>query len=598
MRCGYPRPVQKSFFRRGMPLFFCCMADLQAQLDKIRSGKIWNWCVRHPCWALAVLSMVTLAPFLAKPFNIDDPCYVWSAKQILAHPTAPYSFSVNWNGTPQPMWIVTQNPPLDCYLIALAAWLFGGNEAGIHLFFLLPVIAVVLGTFRLAGNFCRSPAFAAGMTLFMPAFLVSSTTVMCDVPMLAWWIWAVVFWVEGTSQNKTLKLVAAGSLMALAAMTKYNAVCLIPLLAAYSLVSGRWSWRWLLCLLIPIATIAAYQIITQKLYGFALLSQASAYAGTARSTFHFSAINSCQTALTFIGGCFAPAVFLLPFLAGGRTRSWLMAGSVGFAAMMVFNGPIQESYVTIPAGQKFIVGLQIIFWMAGGNLLLALAVREVWRQRDATACLLTFWILGIFLFAAFFNWTVNARTLLPMTPAVAILLTRCLERQFSVGGAEKTFPSPVSAVFVLGAMLAILLAHADFSQAVAVRSTARAVTARYGTGAGTLWFDGNWGYQYYMEQGGASGVDIKQPQLKAGDILALPLNNSVLRQPDPERATLQDAITAPGDAWFTTMSATCGAGFYAATHGPLPFALGRIPPECVCVFAIHEPRLAPVSKSR
>ena len=40
------------------------------------------------------------------------------------------------------------------------------------------------------------------------------------------------------------------------------------------------------------------------------------------------------------------------------------------------------------------------------------------------------WVIGTFLFAAFLNWTVNARSLLPLTPAVAILMTRRLEQNY------------------------------------------------------------------------------------------------------------------------------------------------------------------------
>ena len=39
---------------------------------------------------------------------------------------------------------------------------------------------------------------------------------MCDVLMLACWVWAVAFWVEGLDQNRAIKIFAAGLLVALA----------------------------------------------------------------------------------------------------------------------------------------------------------------------------------------------------------------------------------------------------------------------------------------------------------------------------------------------------------------------------------------------
>jgi 4-amino-4-deoxy-L-arabinose transferase-like glycosyltransferase len=171
------------------------------------SGKEWlnkfcRWFVLHPYWALTLAVLAALAPFLAKPFNIDDPFYIWTALQIQAHPTDPFGFNVEWGWTALPMWKVTGNPPLASYYLAAGAGIFGWGEIALHFVFLLPALAVVLGTHRLARNFCSQPMLAALATLFTPVFLVSSLTVMCDVPMLAFWIWTVVFWVEGMEQKK------------------------------------------------------------------------------------------------------------------------------------------------------------------------------------------------------------------------------------------------------------------------------------------------------------------------------------------------------------------------------------------------------------
>jgi hypothetical protein len=76
----------------------------------------------HPNWTLTFITFAVLAPFLAKPFNIDDPLFIWVAKNIQAHPLNPYGFNVNWFGTVTPMWLATENPPVACYYIA-----FGGD---------------------------------------------------------------------------------------------------------------------------------------------------------------------------------------------------------------------------------------------------------------------------------------------------------------------------------------------------------------------------------------------------------------------------------------------------------------------------------------
>ena len=174
-------------------------------------GRIRAWGAAHPAAALALAVFLALGPFLAKPFNMDDPLFIWTARQIHAHPFNPYGFDVNWYGTSAPMWSVTENPPLAGYYMALAAGILGWSETALHLAFLLPALAVVLGTHRLARRFCDRPMLAALAVLCAPVFLVSSATVMCDVLMLAFWIWAVVFWVEGLEGNDFWRLSAAGS---------------------------------------------------------------------------------------------------------------------------------------------------------------------------------------------------------------------------------------------------------------------------------------------------------------------------------------------------------------------------------------------------
>ncbi len=66
------------------------------------------------------------------------------------------------------MWRVTENPPLASYYLALAAGIFGWSEIALHFAFLLPALAVILGTHRLARHFCQ-PTHAGGAGHFVHA---------------------------------------------------------------------------------------------------------------------------------------------------------------------------------------------------------------------------------------------------------------------------------------------------------------------------------------------------------------------------------------------------------------------------------------------
>jgi 4-amino-4-deoxy-L-arabinose transferase-like glycosyltransferase len=544
--------------------------------------KIRNWLAGHPYFALTLAVFAALGPFLAKPFNIDDPLFIWVAQQIQVHPGNPFGFEMNWYGMVGPMWIATENPPLSSYYIALSAAVLGWSELALHSAFLLPALAVVLGTYRLARRFCEWPALAALATLVSPVFLVSGTTVMCDVMMLAFWIWAVVFWVEGMERDNFRQLSAAGLLIALAVMTKFFGVCLIPLLFAYSVIEKRRPGRWLACLLIPLVVICAYQWATRALYGRALLSDAMDYASSARGVIGVSRLVNGLTALTFTGGCLVVGVFFMPLL--WRTRALLMfaASAIFIAVAVYYEKGMLRAVNPLAGAPRAFEEVQTVFWAVGGVSVLAVAFADFWKRRDAGSALLGLWLLGTFSFTAFFNWTVNGRSILPMAPAMGILLARRLGETTLAG--RELWTRGVTVGLAASAALAFFVAQSDFLLAIAVRQSARETLAKYGGDRTAFWYEGHWGFQYYLDRMGAALVDSKHPALKAGDMLAMPVHNAYFSPPKPETADLCDIISVQGPSRLTTWSEDVGAGFYSSVVGPLPFAFGQVPPERVLVY--------------
>jgi 4-amino-4-deoxy-L-arabinose transferase-like glycosyltransferase len=494
------------------------------------------------------------------------------------------------------MWWVTQNPPLASYYLALAAGFLGWSEVALHFAFLLPAVAAIFGTYRLARRFCHSPMLVALATLFTPVFLVSSTTVMCDVMMLAFWVWAAAFWLEGLEENCSGKLFAAGVLIALAALTKYFGACLIPLLAACSVIGKRRFQQWAPPLLIPLAALCAYQWVTKALYGHALLSEATDYAKYAKGFFGVSGIASGLTALTFTGGCLAVVTLLAPRLWRMRVLALFGGGTVLVAAANYLSESLLKKTGAIQNVPPMFVEFQIIFWAVGGLGVLALALADVFGRRDAPSWLLALWVLGTFLFAAFFNWTVNGRSILPMAPAVGILLARRLEQRVLTG--RKTYPRSAAICLAAGATLALLVTRADFCLALAVRQSAQQACVKHGREPGTLWYQGHWGFQFYMNAMGTIPLDIRHSALKPGDTLVVPENNTSLFPVNSETAVLKETIAVPGPRWLTTWSTPTGAGFFAAAEGPLPFAFGHVPPEKVFVYVLKSPAQTSTQKPK
>jgi len=555
--------------------------------------KTRRWVAAHPNWALALVTVAALAPFLAKPFNIDDPLFIWVARQIYSHPANPYGFGVNWAQTVLPMWNATENPPLACYYLALGAGLFGWSEIGLHVAFLPPALAVVLGTHRLAGHFCKRPMLAALAMLFTPVFLVSSLTVMCDMLMLAFWIWAAVLWVEGMERDDFGRLAISGLFIAAAALTKYYGACLIPLLCTYGLLCKRRPGRWMSYLLIPLATLYVYQVSTRALYGHNLLFRAMEFTSFVKADSGYSRTNAVLTALTFTGGCVAVAAFFAPLL--WRRRVFVVFGgaAVLIAAIMASYHAFEKNPGDSSWTSPTFVKLQTAFWAVAGIGVLALAVADlVNRRRDAGSWLLVLWVLGTFSFAAFFNWTVNGRSILPMTPAVGILIARRLEKNFPAG--HKVWSQGVVIGLAASVALSMLVTRADFLLARAVRESAREAGLELRTKGRPLWFEGHWGFQYYMEQSGAMALDLANPSVETGDTLIVPANNVDILRPKPGTATLLKILSVSSPRLLTTCSLATGADFYdASIWETLPFAFGRVPPESVAVYDLVPPASAP-----
>ena len=543
---------------------------------------IRRWSAAHPHWTIILLVCAMLGPFLAKPFNIDDPLFIWLAQHIQAHPGNPLDFTVNWYTSAWPMWAVTENPPLAGYYFALAGSIGGWSEISLHLAGLLAAAAVILGTHRLARRCCQEPMLASCAVLFTPLFLVSANTVMCDMLMLAFWIWAIVFWIEGLEQNHFPKIVAAGALISLALLTKYFGVALVPLLAVHGALIKRRAGFWVVGLLIPLAALGAYQWATLALYGRPLFSTAAQYAASASSDLAFSKLAGVVIALAFMGGGAACALFLAPAVWRARTLLAVAGCAVIAGSALCLSGLFLQKYsalATTPA--RLAVAGQFILWAAGGGLVLMAAAADLLKNpRDARSWLLTLWVLGTFAFAGIVNWTVNGRSLLPMLPAVGILLAR------RWGSASKKRPTVLLVGLALSALLSLLAAQSDFQLAAAARRSAEEVCSKYRQTGRKIWFEGHWGFQYYMQQQGAIVVDFKHPRQLPGDILALPQHNTDVLAPAADVVLSQDTMSFPNNSVLSTWQAAVGAGFYSSVIGPLPFGIGKSPPEIVYVFEL------------
>jgi 4-amino-4-deoxy-L-arabinose transferase-like glycosyltransferase len=515
---------------------------------------------------LIIVSTVVLllAPFAGRAFNIDEPLFLWTAQQIVSHPADPYGYNINWYGTVMPASDIIKNPPTASYYIAAVSALVGWGEVALHLAFLLPAIAAALGIYSLARRLSAHPLIAVFAGVLTPAFLVSSLTVMCDVMMLAFWVWAVVFWIKGLDRDEGRYYALSALLIGFAALTKYYGMALIPLLFIYSVLSRKKPGLWMVYFLIPVVMLAGYQYATALAYGRGLLLDAADYASSTRWKHGIDILPKALIGLSFTGGCAAVIFFFAPMLLSRKAfLFWLafLASEMVLLPLLTIIGvtPLWNEGGGILWGIVF----QLSLFIAGGLGIVFLAAADFKRNRDADSALLLLWVLATFVFTAFVNWTANGRSVLPMVPAIAILIARNLKAHPRLTGRW------AACMLIPAAALSVMVMWSDYSLANSARTAAREIHGIYGHSP--VWFEGHWGFQYYMQALGGKPVEkVKTRKLEAR-IVVIPVSNTNVTIL-PSQFMPFDIVKVNASGLPNIMNKPAGAGFYASLWGSLPYS--------------------------
>jgi hypothetical protein len=335
--------------------------------------------------------------------------------------------------------------------------------------------------------------------------------------------------------------------------------------------------------------LIGYQVWTSGLYGHGLLFDAAAYAKD-----YSQGAGGLQWAkgligLAFTGGCMLPILFYAPWIWRRipPVLGLLMGGvvtMVGAAFAACWQGNL---HLPIPPGGVIFGGVQFGLFMVGGLSVALLAAVELWRHRDPETWFLGIWIFGTFVFASFVNWSINGRSILPMVPAVAILLARHLDDVPSAPAGRS--PAVLYGPVLLAAAIALAVTWADTQLASAVRATVASIEKKMRGDSGALWFQGHWGFQHYIEAIGGRPLDSRLNLLRAGDRVAIPRNNTNTWLLSNDRIASSEEFESEGPILLTTMQPHLGAGFYSNILGPLPFSFGHPPREGYTLILVKAP---------
>jgi hypothetical protein len=219
--------------------------------------------------------------------------------------------------------------------------------------------------------------------------------------------------------------------------------------------------------------------------------------------------------------------------------------------------------------------VQLVVLAAIGLGLLLMAVVELRRWRDADAVLVAAAVLGTFVFVVALNWTVSARNILPMAPFLAVVGVRRLGTTEREGLASGRWAWRAVVAMV---PISLAVAYADDQAARGAREASDQIHIEATALHRTVWFQGHWGFQYYMQQWGAKPVD-NGGRCAAGELMVIPWDNTNISTL-PARALRKLGRIAPWQPpWISTCHRQSMAGFYSDRFGAIPFAFGPVKPD-------------------
>jgi 4-amino-4-deoxy-L-arabinose transferase-like glycosyltransferase len=560
--------------------------------------------------ALAVLALLPLLPFLSAAVSIDAPVFLAVARQIIAHPLDPFGFDMIWDPTSPHVAHFNQNPPLLSYYLAPWIAVFGEREVALHAALLpFPLIAA-LSFHGIARRLVGKGLAPAALLVTTPAFLVLATTLMLDVPVLAWLLLAVLALLRANESPGAWPELAAGLAAAAAGLTKYVGFASAPLLAAGALLLplpagagprsvGVQTARLLRMVALPLAIWASWGVYTHEIYGRAHFLGGLALVGE-RGTRPDELLNQVLSVPIYYGGALLFPLFA--WLAAlrrprGGAAELAVVGLLAGTAVVVFVLPGGWPPRRAPLGTEEAVLGALCF--AAALLVWGRCLRpgRVWAQPIDR--FLAVWLVGFLFFSIAVNWHVNAADALMAAPPAILLLFRHAD----------TRPAERVLALWIAIMLpfSMLLACSDVAQRDVYRSVARRIAAEIGDRPGRRWFVGHWGFQHYLEREGFQAVVPAQyeraygrSELAPGDWIASARNVSQLDVSRNLRRFGVDPVWSWSERAPVALRATnpdAGAGFYSHHVGYVPFAWSRVPLEEIGLGRIRSGSGTPVSRA-
>ncbi|MFH1440442.1 MAG: glycosyltransferase family 39 protein [Candidatus Omnitrophota bacterium] len=496
--------------------------------------------------------------FINKAFHIDDIYTINAARAININVVRvnPMSFY--------------DNPILLQYYYAPIIKLFGEKEIWLHLFYLPFSLLAIIAMFFLGIRFADKSLFPVLFLISTPAFLIMSHNIMLDIPMLGFFLAAIVLFIYGTDTDNKWLLILSGISAGAAILIKYSGLMLIPILFVYALISSK--KRYCLFLAVPILIFLSWNVHNILCYGHAIFPSVLLWKfkiflteGIPIRTF------AC---LSFISGTSVITLLLIPHFLRNKNNAalFLLSFSIGFCPFL-----IKSLFIKYSVTEKFILSLLFVSSAYIILIIFKIAFLSLFNKKDKDNLFLSVWFIVLLAFTIISNF-IAARFILLLLPPMFLLIYN----QISPGFAKIAVKTRKVLCFslIITFFIATILAFGDYCFAEIYRNLNPQFKKMVHFKKTQIYFSGDWGFDYYMQKAGNKDTlygmtDIALPE---EFIFIAPTLASCYREYYFEQLSklkydkiLADQIDYYGN--IILLNSKAHAGFYSHAWGLLPFYL-------------------------
>lgn len=463
----------------------------------------------HKRWDVTVLLILWLfatALNFDKAYHVDDTAYLEMARWIAQHPLHPMSGLLSW-GSDYEAIHYTNQPPLYFYLMAGWGYLFGWSEGAMHALMSIFTCWALLGFYRLARIVSPECAlFPTALFGLCPAFVVSQNT-MVDIPLVALWIEFFRILLD-PNINKRWRYSLAGLVCSCALLIKYTSLALLPIFILHIYIFGTYSQ--LVWIAIPLSVLGVWSGFNYWEYGGIHL------AGRPVATRGFSTylksglfwISTLGAVSPFAGFYFYKRNSSVSTFAKLIWRMVLISFICSYLLVGIW-------LVIVPERHMINVVLQFLFLLSGLGLIALLviaAIQKIYLKKLSNIdFILVSWIVMASGFIIVLAPFMAVRHVLLVLPPILLLLNKWFSENEDLKWAK---------IVTVGVtmLLTVLLATADRWYADIYRKEAISIRRQIPEDA-TVWFNGNWGWQWYAKNVGMRQYSKlpDQPQPQVGD---------------------------------------------------------------------------------